>query len=93
MNDIEEMLPELEARSSRQLWYAEQLRHKYIEQHEERFNEIFETVRREVDKRDFNYNDDYLRSFDLEFNNFEKAVLYGKNAGGVIAALKEAVGW
>lgn len=91
--EIEKLLPEIEGVSEKQIWYAEQLRHKYIVENEDRFNEIYETVMFENDIRDLEYNDDYLSSFDLDFNNAEKAVLFGINAGGIISTLKECVLW
>ena len=91
--EIEKYLPEIEGVSERQIWYAEQLRHKYIEQNEERFDEIYEIVTTSTDKRDLDYKDEHVSSFDLDFDDYEMAVLYGSNAGGIIATLKEAVEW
>ena len=89
--EIENILPEIVGVSDRQIWYAEQLRHKYIEQNEERFDEIYEAVMLSNDKRNIDYHDDYLGTFDLEFTDEEKSVLFVKEAWGIIAALKDAV--
>lgn len=91
--DILELLPEVVGASIRQVWYAKQLRQKYIEQHEERFNDIYEQVTNENDHRSLNYDDKYLSTYDLDFDEEEMCVLYATKAGGIIATLKEAVEW
>ena len=87
--DLEIDFPEIEGFSSRQEWYAKQLKETYVKDHYGRFLEIQETVLREVDRRSLEYEDDEsLETFNMDFTKCEKAVLYGKDAGGIIKALK-----
>ena len=88
--DLEIDFPEIEGYSSRQEWYAKQLKEAYIKEHYDRFLEIQEVVMNEADKRDLEYADEeLLETFNMKFNKYEKAVLYGVSAGGIIKALKQ----
>lgn len=85
--------PEIEGNSDRQIWYAEQLREKYIRANESRFREIDEISRTETDRRNLDYEDEYLPTFDVEFSNEEKCVLFATKAQGIIPILKAVVEW
>lgn len=87
--------PEIEGASSRQIWYAEQLRNKYVEENYDRFQEIADMVSYSVDHRNLDYQDkDYkIPDYYDEFSDAEMAVLYGTSAGGIIMELKDHFEW
>lgn len=87
--DLSIDFPDIDGISSRQIWYAEQLREKYVRWNEERFREIEEISMTERDKRSLDYNDNYLSTLDIDFTDEELCVLFNCHAGGVIGTLKE----
>lgn len=82
--------PEIEAKSDRQKYYAEQLRETYVIRNEERFREIDEQMQIENDMRIQN-SDEHFTSYDDDYTEAERACLFGVAAGGIIATLKEAL--
>lgn len=82
--------PVIEGVSDRQVWYAENLRERYIRENEDRFREIEEATTQEVDKRDTDYTENqFYRTWEMEFTEEERACLYGIHAGGIISTLKD----
>lgn len=78
---------DIEGKSAKQIWYAEQLREAYIRSHEDRFREIDEAMQREVDAWMI---DDavFCESFLEDYTEEEKACLFATDAGGIIATLR-----
>lgn len=94
--DLEIPFPQIEGKSERQIWYAECLRYEYVVQNEGRFREIEESMMMEIDRR-IRMLEPYdcmcEGTFEEEYTNAEKACLYGVDAGGIIAALRNEVRW
>ena len=92
--DLSIPFPTIEGVSNRQEWYANCLREEYVRRNEERFRMIDEAMQVENDRR-MRCNDEYNymcgETFSIEYSNAEMACLFGIDAGGVIAALKEAL--
>lgn len=85
---------EIEGASQRQEWYANSLRETYIMQNYDRFAQIDEDMQVECDKRIQCFNEyEYTpESMGDDYTDAEKAVLFSSDAGGVIKALKLALG-
>ena len=86
--DIGIDFPDVTGKSTRQAWYAEQLRENYVIQNEERFREIDNLVQRECDKRSFDYIDEELPTISEDFTENERIVLFCHDAGAIISKLK-----
>ena len=92
ISDLKIDFPNINGYSDRQVWYAEQLRMKYVLDNESRFREIEETVNLSNDRRNLDYLDgDILETYELEFTETERIVLFTEKAGVLIKTLKEKV--
>lgn len=88
--DLNIDFPKVAGYSDRQVWYAEQLREKYISDNEDRFREIEEISNLSNDKRNLDYLDEeLLETYNLEFSEIERIVLFTTSAGLLIKTLKE----
>lgn len=83
--------PEIVGKSTRQVWYATQLRETYVSENEDRFRKIDELVCAENDSRSIDYVDEKLTTFSERFSEIEKVVLFCYDAGVIISKLKKEI--